>query len=213
MRVGKTVLCSRLIQFLKQDGQTTVLYYFCNNYRSSDVKNLVAILRSFCAQLLRAHPDLSTFFFDEYLGKGTNPSIQTLSGALSLVLSSIDIVRIVVDGLDEWDSKSIKKTITDLTPLVSSNVSGVSHRLIFSSRDVPQISQVLSRKETISLRDEKSFVDAAMRVYIHAGITDLGDQFQSHVDPVVLHAIENTLVEKADGMSMLRILLSFFCIC
>jgi hypothetical protein len=212
---GKTVLCSKLISFLKEDDQTTVLYYFCNNYRSNEVKDLIAILRFFCAQLLQAHPDLTAYFYDEYLGKGANPSIPTLLKALPLALSSIDTVRIVVDGLDEWDSKSVKKTITDLMPLVFSHTPGVSHRLIFSSRDIPQISHKLFKELTISLSDEKPVIDSAMRAYIHARITDIGDQFQGRVNKVVLDIIEDRLVENADGeYSLLKYSacsLPFFC--
>jgi hypothetical protein len=202
--VGKTVLCSRLIHFMKQDGQTTVLFYFCNNYRSAEANGLVYILRSFCAQLIQAQPDLVSYFFDEHLAKGLSPSIPNLLRALPLIITSIEAVRIVIDGLDEWDTQNIKKTINELAPLVSASSQGLSHRLLFSSRDVPQISQLLSKKDILSLGDEKSVINIAMQSYIHAGVTEIGAQFQSHVDQSILREVETELVEKADGMHECR---------
>lgn len=104
--LGKTVLCSRLIHFLEGDGHTMVLYYFCNNYRSSKSDDLVHILRAFCAQLIRSQTDFVPYFFHQFLAKGLNPSIPNLIQALRPALVSIGSVRIVVDGLDEWSHKN-----------------------------------------------------------------------------------------------------------
>lgn len=104
--LGKTVLCSRLIHFLEGDGHTMVLYYFCNNYRSSKSNDLVHILRAFCAQLIRSQTDFVPYFFHQFLAKGLNPSIPNLIQALRPALVSIGSVRIVVDGLDEWSHKN-----------------------------------------------------------------------------------------------------------
>jgi hypothetical protein len=77
---------------------------------------------------------------------------------------------------------------------------GMSHRLLFSSRDVPQISRLLSKKEILSLSDEKLVIDLAMRSYVNVGITRIRSQFHNYVDQVSLNEIESELVDKADGM-------------
>jgi hypothetical protein len=196
---GKTVLCSRLIRFLKQDGHTIVLYYFCNNYRSQESDDLVHILRAFCAQLLQSRPDFVPYFYDQFLAKGLSPSTSTLIQALRPVMASINFVRMVVDGLDEWNTESVRKTVDSLVPLLSSGGQETSQRLLFSSRDVPQISKTLSKAEIISLNEEKLAINEAMRLYVHDRIGEIGYQFQSHVSSRVLESIENELVKKADG--------------
>ena len=190
-----------MVSLLSIDKHTTVLYYFCNNYRASEVNGLAPILRTFCSQLIQAKADLSSYIFDEYVGKGLHPSVPNLLELLPLLLSCFETVRIIVDGLDEWDPRSKKNLVTDLIPLASSNgaADGMSHKLLFSSRDVPPINRVLSSKSTVSLSEEKSVVDGAIRRFVHASIADMQRRFTDSVEPNVLEEIGKQLVLKSEG--------------
>src|SRR5215469_7734242 len=163
-----------MISILSLDKRTTVLYYFCNNSRQTEINSLAAILRTFCSQLIQAKHESSSYILDEYVAKGLNPSVQNLLELLPLLLSRFESVRIIIDGLDECGSRSIKKLVTDLIPLASSHGvgDGVSHKLLFSSRDVPPINRVMSRKSTVSLSEERAVLDTAIRHFVHTSIKD-----------------------------------------
>lgn len=183
---------------------TTVLYYFCNNYRSSETNSLAAVFRAYCCQLVQRHEGLCLYLFEEYISKGLNASSPTLLQALQSMLN-VGNARIIIDGADEWDLGTVKKLLTDLTRLTTGNPSTkVSHKLLISSRDVPQISRILSRKPIISLTDETLAVGAAIRAYAHSRIADLRHQLSDTVlsdadEASILQELENRLVEKSNG--------------
>ena len=202
MLAGKTVLCANLIRFLKQD-QTTILYYFCNNYRSSETNSAVAVFSAYCCQLIQTHEPLCSYIYDEYICKGLNPSSSILSRALHIMLSSVENVRIVIDGVDEWDHGTIKRLLTDLmrlTTISNSSGAGPSHKLLISSRDEPHINHVLLKKPFLSLSDEGIAINTAIRTYTHATISDIRDRLSDNVDASVMSALEDKLVEKSNGM-------------
>ena len=203
MRPGKSVLCANLVQLLKLEGKTVTLFYFCNNYRSSETNNLAAVLRSFCAQLLCYHEELSYYLFDEFLTKGVSPTWTNLLRAMRTMLVDLKNVRIVIDGVDEWDTASVKTLVTELSRLINLVTdAGASHKLIISSRDVSQISRILAKKPTVSLTEEKSAISVAIRTYITASISEIRNQLFDDGDSSILRELEDLedeLVKKSDG--------------
>ena len=113
--------------------------------------------------------------------------------------------RMIIDGVDEWDLGTVQKLLTDLTRLAAGGPdTNVSHKLLFSSRDVPQISRILNRKPIISLTEEILAVGAAIRAYAHSRIADLRDQLSDTVlddadETSILQELEDRLVEKSSG--------------
>jgi hypothetical protein len=204
--LGKTVLCASLAQFLRRDPQSTVLYYFCNNYRSSDNKSILTILRSFCSQILCANPDLSAYVFDEYARKGSNASVAELLVIIPTLLSRFHSVRMIVDGIDEWaqPDQELRKTLTNLLSLTLFDGARTSHKLLISSRDVPQIGRFMAKKGVLSLSEESKLVDAGIRAFVHSRvadiITNLRESVGNDIDLEVLERIETEIVEKSDGM-------------
>ena len=202
---GKTVICSNLVHFLRQDRQNNVLFYFCNGYRSHEINNPAAMLQSFCCQLLQSHIDLSSYMFDEYVSKGLSASWKTLLHALQKLLTCVDGARIILDGIDEWDLSDVKRLFTELMELTDTTSPGnKSYKVLISSRDVPQISNALSKRPTVSLSKEKSAIDAAIRIYTQASISDLLDRRCLEISPSVIQELENSLVDKSDGESLLH---------
>ena len=143
------------------------------------------------------HEELCGYLFDEYICKGLNPSAPILLQALYSMLPSVGNLRIVIDGVDEWDLSTVRKLLTDLMRLTT--VDCGSHKLLISSRDVSHISRLLCKKPTLSLSEEILPVRAAIRAYAHARISDLQDQMSDALDASVLRAIEERLVEKSNG--------------
>ena len=120
------------------------------------------------------------------------------------MLKGFDTVRMIVDGLDEWDPQGIKKILIELMGLTTEDIDeNVTHKLLISSRDVAHISRILSKKPSIALSEEVRAVDAAIRAYAHAGIESLRSNMDNKVDYKILQDIENKIVKKAHGMFLI----------
>ncbi|KAF2231650.1 hypothetical protein EV356DRAFT_535325 [Viridothelium virens] len=201
---GKTVLCASVIRFLKMDSMATVIYYFCNNFRSKHVNSLNAIQRSFCSQLLEADRSLSSFIYDEYVSENKAASNQVLSEVLRKLLSTLDNVRIVIDGIDEWDARHAKKILIEFQSMVSSSSQGSPHRLLISSRELPHLTRAFTKFPVISLSAERDYIDSAIRIFVQSGISEVFETLQNESDCVIEHSVRNqietSLVQKANGM-------------
>jgi len=168
------------------------------------MNRLFLILCSFICQLIQAHPTLSPYVYDELIGKGVTASTPTLLKILPGLLVGINNVRVVVDGLDEWDSAVGKRIIKELMALSQDNVPhGTSHKVLISSRDIPHIGRALLRTSILSLSEEKVVITAAIRSYVKAAIADLQDRFQV-VETSIWDQIEAKVVEKSNGKAPFR---------
>ena len=196
------MLCASIIRFLKAGNSSTVFYYFCNNYRSSGVDNIGTILRCFCFQALETRSTLSAVIYDDYVREDKPPSIQNMLRILQTLFSSFDSVRLVVDGLDEWEPGKSKRVLSELIALLHWEDDS-SRKLLISSRDVLHMNRVLFRKKTLSLSDEKAVVDGALKTYIHNTISHIFDDIERiHGDvliPQLRDEIEDKLLKKANG--------------
>lgn len=188
-----------MIKFLQLDSNTTVLYYFCNSYRSSGTNSILEVLRSFCSQLIQSGPELSTYIFEEFVGKGQTTSVQTLSKVLPDLLSGFENVKIIVDGLDEWDVSTTKRLIKCLTSLSGTESCKTDCRLFFSSRDVPAVQRSLTRNAVISLTEENSAIQAAIQLYIRAGIAGIQESLGQATTTAAMQEVESTLIAKSDS--------------
>ncbi len=190
--IGKSVLCSHIIHSLKSEPKLTTIYYFCNSQTDGrDVCN--RLMRTLALQLLRAHIDLAPHISDNYTQRGYNPSMQQLRKLLPELLATTQMTRIVIDGLDECQGHDQRTALQELISLCSPSLSCC--KILFSSREGVQISKVLSRKPSISLRDERSGVDPDIRLFVHQHLADLRERFHGEI----IDNIEEIVVNKADG--------------
>ena len=189
---GKSILCSRIIEFLKNRQNVTVAYYFCNSH-TNERDRCSQILKSIAAQLLRAHLDLAAHVADKYAHQGRASSIQQLRKLIPELLATIPLTRIVVDGLDECHERDQKSILTELLSL--SKDSGAHCKVLFSSRESVYISRTLRRKPNISLKERKADVDTDIRVFVNENLTELRDRFGNQI----MDDVEQRLVQKADG--------------
>jgi len=199
------MLCSKIIRFAQQEENTTVLYYFCNYVLADSTdSNCGIILRSLAAQVLRNNPDLAPLIFDDYISQGLMPSISQMRQIIPTLLSTFQSVRIIIDGLDEYDDKDQKLILTEITSLAvtkSLKHSTAISKVLISSRDVNQISRILSRRPTVSLSDEQAAIGGAIQAFVRSKFSQL---VSSNLDDIsleedILKLIEQALVEKADG--------------
>ncbi|KAL9067367.1 MAG: hypothetical protein Q9157_006832 [Trypethelium eluteriae] len=167
------------------------------------VNSLNAIQRSFCSQLLEADRSLSSFIYDEYVSENKAASNQVLSEVLRKLLSTLDNVRIVIDGIDEWDARHAKKILIEFQSMVSSSSQGSPHRLLISSRELPHLTRAFTKFPVISLSAERDYIDSAIRIFVQSGISEVFETLQNESDCVIEHSVRNqietSLVQKANG--------------
>jgi hypothetical protein len=150
-----------IIRFLQQDKHLVVLYYYCNYYSSSFNKNS-HILRSLAAQLLRYNRDLSAYVYNKYICQGLTLSVPQLKKLIPKLLLSISSVRIVIDGLDEFEQKDQSQILNNVIPFASTNDIRAVCKILISSQDINSISKRLSKRSTISLSKERVAVNTAI---------------------------------------------------
>jgi hypothetical protein len=129
-------------------------------------------------------------------------SVAQLRKILPILLSSLQSVRIVVDGLDEYEDKDHKPILAELLALAKCNKSDGTRKLLISSRDAVRIARVLLRRSNIDLSSERAAIASAIQGFVRSSVSDLHlnlDQEQVH--GAAMAAIERTLVLKANGKS------------
>lgn len=190
---GKTVLCSYVINSLREEAHISAPFYICNSYTSGKVL-LSEVLRSLTAQLLRRHKELAPYVFDNFANTGLSPSIPHLKNLLLDLLGTIPTVRMCIDGLDEFPDSDQRKIMQELTAL--SKTSRGHFRILFSSREVTLIENVMKGKPLISLKTEEAAVRSDIAAYVHDRLSSIRDEF----DEEFVTDIERQVVTKAKGM-------------
>ncbi|KAH8650674.1 hypothetical protein BGZ60DRAFT_462571, partial [Tricladium varicosporioides] len=190
--VGKSVICSQVIQFIQTEQQLMVAYYFCT-YQSDRFNACREVMRSLCAQILRKNKDLAAHVSENYANCGLEPSMMQLRRLLGELLAAIRSSRIIIDGLDECDEHCQKQILSELLRIC--NQAGESCKFLISSRDNGFIARKLSKVPTISLNEERKNTEVDIALFVKHRIIDLSEKF----GPEVISPIEEILVKKAEG--------------
>ncbi|KAF2233474.1 hypothetical protein EV356DRAFT_503548 [Viridothelium virens] len=198
---GKSVLCSKIIESLQNNSSSTVLYYFCT-LSTIDGQTCAKVLRSLAAQALRAHPEISSWIYDEFICQNKMPSLAQLRILFPTMLSILPSTRIVLDGLDEFEADQYKPVLTEIDSLLrNKQVEGGSCKVLISSRDLQPISRVLGRRSQISLNEEHQAINCAIQQFVEYNMQEI----QANIDDIPVDGgemadISRALVEKAEGM-------------
>jgi NACHT domain len=102
--IGKSVLCSKLIEKIQSSEETTVLYFLCIDTRPESL-HCQSLLHALAWQLIQKQRDLSAVVQHEFISQGHLATTRSVKRLLGMLLSAFPSVRIVVDGLDECDKK------------------------------------------------------------------------------------------------------------
>lgn len=191
---GKSVLCTSIIEFLQQKHNITTAYYLCNSYTNRK-EILAQILRSIAVHILRGNTDLAPFIFQNYCNNGLAPSVKNVRKLLTELISTVDTIRICIDGLDEChdeDQKTILQELVSLSKLPSEHC-----RVLFSNRESVQINKFMSRKRTISLKEECINVNKDIMLYVDEKISGLRSHGNFSND--LIDEVKSKVVEKAQG--------------
>ncbi|MEJ0106519.1 MAG: NACHT domain-containing protein [Bacteroidota bacterium] len=193
---GKTILAAHIIETTlriceRKDKRTTCIYYYC--YHGHNQDESVPFLRWLVSQLLREADIVPTLAWKAY-NKSREPDRTLLLEVLHAILDSFDLVYVVIDALDE--SQSRQNLLSVLNDIVA-DPRFWKIQLLATSREYSDIELKMGRFSQ-SLSMSNCFVEADIKIYVTAKI--MGEaKFQRW--PSDLRAdVEATLSTGAKGM-------------
>jgi hypothetical protein len=203
LTTGKSTICSSLVQHAEAKA-VHVFYYFCSSLgHSLDGPN--RLLRSLVSQVVQKHQDLAVYVHDIYFKSHPVPTKKTLLGLLLELLRGLGSVRLVVDGIDEWNPRDQKDVLKDLTQMLSTNKSLNICKVMIASRDTLDTSRILRKDKsavTISLSDgdEGAAVTHSITHFVNTKFSSLPDHFDElDPDASILADVKQTLLSKSHG--------------
>ena len=194
---GKTMMAAVAIDYLYRmphSDNIGIAYLFCS-YKAQVDQTAPNLLAAVLKQLIQGRPDIATpvmHMHDRYLKEGAKPSLDELTQALLFVCSSLSVVYIVVDALDECtNTDGVRRQLIDkmCNLQASRNV-----RLLFTSRFIPEVTQYFQSQPQLEVRANKEDV----RLFIAGQIPRLPNCIQR--DEELKNAIQTNIAEAADGM-------------
>ncbi|KAK4993862.1 hypothetical protein LTR50_000075 [Elasticomyces elasticus] len=182
----------------KRIGLVSAYYLF--DYRRETKDACSRLLRSIAAQLIRGKSELSTNVYDAYLSRGRNPSILQLRQMIPELLDGITSARLIIDGLDESPQKEHRAILDQVLQFTSKSTATNTMKLAIISQDVPSISEKLSKKPIISLKEAADMTKNAIQLYVHESLEGIRDDlYYLSIDHQTLLELEGKIVAKSDA--------------
>jgi Cdc6-like AAA superfamily ATPase len=199
---GKTVLASYLIEQTiahcqhQSSNRVECLYYYCSfTHGQSEQRNeTFPFLRWIVSQLCRRSEDIPCAIID--LHRHNNiMSLEVLKEALGKLLEGLDVLYIVLDGVDE---SSPRDTLLELIQDLATQQIFAKIQLLVTSRRYGDIEAVLRPLADPSLPMSNDIVDEDIRSFVDA--TMQRDQRFKQWPEALLKDISSALVKGAQGM-------------
>ena len=192
---GKTMNAAVAIDHLHQipnTGGVGLAIIFCNYKADQSGSSLFgALLR----QLVQGRLNIATpvkHMYQKHTSKNSKPSLDEILETLQSLCSTYTTVFIVVDALDECTVKdgTQSRLIDELCELQMR----MDVRLLFTSRDIPQITLKFQSSPTLAIRASAEDV----RLFVAGQIPRLPRCIQQ--DEELKRAIQTKIVNAVDGM-------------
>ena len=164
------------------------------------------LLKCLTVQLVRRNRPLSAYIHKEYIERGLSPSVARLKTLIARLSSATRELRICIDGVDECAEKDQTQIISAILPLVQQSASNTLCKVLFATRDTRPLARHLAKFATISLTEERSLIDPAIKGLVQASLPSLSRQIGDDSPQNDLIArIEHDLVTKAEGTKKSKI--------
>ncbi|KAK4060673.1 hypothetical protein Trihar35433_10081 [Trichoderma harzianum] len=206
---GKSVLATQIDIFLQTSRQSLVVRHFCTYSYASSIQ-FDQILRSLLLQLIRSNGDLITYIYEKFVLakqavtiKSLSQLIRTSCEAISPVPSEKKYIHIILDGLDECDVEKQGRITNLLETIISLGGpnSSMFYKVLISSRPSPLLSKKFRKRPTVSLIDEKSRIDEAIKIYANQKLGSLRNRFlEFGICGTDIAELSHSISLKADGM-------------
>jgi hypothetical protein len=203
---GKTILSSSVIEHLKS-GCSQPLLYFYFDFSDADKQFLESVVRSLISQLYYQRTDAQKHPLDLLFAScnegHSQPKCESLCYALSRMIEQVEEVWVVLDALDECNTRkgfATEGLLTWIRDLVSSEQRNI--HLLLTSRPEQDILSGLAdlayNGKVVTLQSE--LVSDDIQAYIHSRVREGDGLKRWQKCAVVQDEIEATLMQKANGM-------------
>ncbi|KAF4975683.1 hypothetical protein FZEAL_7573 [Fusarium zealandicum] len=193
---GKSVLGAQLVSFLRADTSRNVCFFFCDfNTPTSAASG--HIFRAITAQIVHLLSTAAPYLYSECVAKGQKPTADVLKRLLPGLLSSIDDIRLIVDGVDEISTSEHRKLLSDML-FLTKGASGC--KLLLISQDIPSISVQLSKQPRFSMADETINIQKDISAIVEHSLREIDSQHEGALGETVLQDLLSDVLNKAEGM-------------
>ncbi|WDK23171.1 hypothetical protein CGRA01v4_14463 [Colletotrichum graminicola] len=201
---GKTILSSIVIKDLRTQSCSQSLLYFYFDFTDTSKQSLEKAIRSLIAQLYSQSEDVQTpldTLCSTYKGHSRQPSIDVLISTFESMVQKIGEVWIVLDALDECQTRTAPKNEGLLCWVQSIlNSSQANVHLLLTSRPDHDIKTELEKFVNDQILLQSDLVTKDIRVYVRETVRQHEGFSRWRTRKDILNEIESHLMEKADGM-------------
>lgn len=201
---GKSLIRSNVVRHLETNG-LNIFYYYCS-YLTKAAESCTTMLQSLASQLIQKHQDLALFVYNDFFAVHPKATQKALVEILPKPLQAIGSTRLVIDGLDEWDTQQQKELLGCLSGVLSNDRTSYICKVLISSRDTLDILRNPVKKFkassviSLSSADERVAVNKSIACFVDARLAEV----PSHVDVmdpqrVILSDIKQKLLRKSNG--------------
>ncbi|KAF5722638.1 ankyrin repeat L25 [Fusarium mundagurra] len=201
---GKTIITSTVIEDIQHTLHHCAILYFYITFTDSQKQTLEAILRSLIDQLYRKCPKarhLIKSLHSKSSDGGRQPAVEQLKSTFHDMLAAAGEVFILIDALDEYQSRSTQRDEL-MSWLESFSNKPVKTHLLVTSRPEHGIKTSLetwvNSDSIISLKTDS--VDRDIHEYVLDVVTNSTGFRRWYGRTTTQDVIVNTLTAKADGV-------------
>lgn len=197
---GKTMATASVVNYLHEkfleSSEIGIAYVYCN-FRRQEVQHswhfLLNLLKQF-TQGKSTIPQCVKRLYEKHNFKGTSPSIDEISDALTSTIAGFSKAFVIIDAVDECKvSDAIRsKFLFDVFNIQTKT----GANLFVTSRHIPVIEDEFKRKGAVSLEIRAS--DGDVRKYLDGNASRLPLVVQEN--PELEEKVKTSIIKAADGM-------------
>ena len=207
---GKSVIAADLVRFINASG-FPIVHHFCTYTYESSTK-YDGILRSILQQLLRRNSELVSYVYTEFILGKKPPTTSILERLIEVLIAALNdepretqYLWIIIDGVNECEGAKKPRLISLMNQIssISTTDKGVVCKVLLTTRS-PIKSKYPRKDQILSLSDESSILQSAIRLYVGQRMGSLHDKLrQLEFEPDEIVEIEDLISKKAGGESTL----------
>ena len=205
---GKSTIVGSLATFLRTSPKSLVVAHFCSSSYASSTQ-YENILRSLLFQLVNGNDDLIAHIYWEFVVCKKVASVTILEQLMATVVTTIlgepgqsQPIHVFLDGLDEIEAGKQRQVVSLIRKVASgARARGTVFKVLVSCRISPMLENILRKQPVVSLTDEKTCLEEAIRKYASHRLTTEAHKFsQLGLSGSDLIEFGKIIARKADGV-------------
>ncbi|EXJ68082.1 uncharacterized protein A1O5_08697 [Cladophialophora psammophila CBS 110553] len=191
---GKSVFCAHITQKVQKIEQRATLFYYC--LHKGDISDKPSIfLQTLVMQITRIYPEFAALIWDTYVQNAQLASNDNLQKLLPDLISGAPQVRIILDGIDEYDVKDCKLILDMLFKLQKKSPVAI----LISRRDEGLISAKMRKKPRILLNVKQHTVQKGMSIFVASRLDQAIEDYDLNLSDEMKAAGRDELLQKSGG--------------